>query len=298
MASSTGWLKLHRKLQDSDIFNDPDLLRLWLLCLMKASHSSREVMVQGEKVELEPGQFLTGRSALYDDYNKDLPNKHVVKDTTLWNRLKKLESMGSLTIESLPTRKASVITLNNWEEHQTEETKKTPKRTKKEEDPEIMSEFLKTGEESKDLDLLPEKDEKKKGKRIYTKEDIEYNLSARLFYWILQNNPKAKKPNPQKWADVIRLMIERDNREPEDIKAVIDWSQNDDFWMSNILSTDKLRKQFDTLYMQMERDRKKKEQARKGTSRNGNKNDLLRNLMEKEAQNNDESGHNKAFLLD
>ena len=131
MASNTGWIKLHRKFKESDIFNDPDLLRLWVLILMKASHSKREVTIQGEKVELEPGQFITGRSALHSDYNKDLPKKFMVKDTTLWNRLKKLESMGSLTIENLPSRRASVITLNNWDKHQAEESKEKKAKHKK-----------------------------------------------------------------------------------------------------------------------------------------------------------------------
>lgn len=297
MASSTGWVKLHRKFKESDIFNDPELLRLWLLCLMKASHSTREVTIQGERVELEPGQFLTGRSALYSDYNEGMPKKYMVKDTTLWNRLKKLESMGSLTIENLPSRKASVITLNNWDEHQTEEkSKKKPKRAKKEEDPKAMEEFIKAGED-KELETLPEK--KKKGKRIYTKEDVEYKLASRLFYWMLQNNPKARKPDPQKWADVVRLMIERDNRTPEEIKLYIDWSQNHSFWKGNILSTQKLRDQFDKLIVQygVEQEKKQKAQARFSSGRNGKKNDLLRDMMEREARN-EQGGNNKTLYLD
>lgn len=212
--------------------------------------------------------------------------------------MKKLESMGSLTIDNLPSRKASIITLINWDEHQAEERAIKPKKAKKEEDPKVMEEFLRAGEESKELAALPEK--KKKGKREFTRDDVEYKLASRLFFWILQNNPKAKKPNPQKWADVVRLMIERDEREPEDIKNVIDWAQNNDFWMSNILSTEKLRKQFDTLYIQMikEREKKAKNQSYKGTGRNGKKNDLLRDMLEREERNGEQSGNNQTVYLD
>ena len=46
-------------------------------------------------------------------------------------------------------------------------------------------------------------------------------------------------------------MIRLDNRQPNEIKAVIEWSQEDDFWQDNILSTTKLRKHFDQLSMKM-----------------------------------------------
>ena len=48
-------------------------------------------------------------------------------------------------------------------------------------------------------------------------------------------------------------MIRRENRAPDDIEHVIDWCQQDDFWKSNILSTVKLRKQFDQLSMKMKK---------------------------------------------
>ena len=42
-------------------------------------------------------------------------------------------------------------------------------------------------------------------------------------------------------------MIERDKRTPQQINNMIDWCQADDFWKQNILSTAKLRKQYDTM---------------------------------------------------
>ena len=71
-----------------------------------------------------------------------------------------------------------------------------------------------------------------------------------LFGKIKQNNPQHKdltESQEQKWADHIRLMIQRDNRTPQQIKNMIDWSQADTFWRQNILSTAKLRKQYDTM---------------------------------------------------
>lgn len=53
-----------------------------------------------------------------------------------------------------------------------------------------------------------------------------------------------------KWIDQIRLMIESDGYTTEDMRTVFKFLQYDNFWKTNILSTDKLRKQFDKLLMQ------------------------------------------------
>lgn len=79
-----------------------------------------------------------------------------------------------------------------------------------------------------------------------------------LFNLMLQNNPSAKEPNFDKWANDFRLMRERDNRTDEQIKYLIKWSHNDDFWRANILSPSKLRKQFDTLIAKIKSEREKK----------------------------------------
>ena len=71
-----------------------------------------------------------------------------------------------------------------------------------------------------------------------------------LFAKIKENNSEHKlltNSQKQKWADSIRLMMERDNRTAQQIKNMIDWCQQDDFWKQNILSTAKLRKQYDIM---------------------------------------------------
>ena len=53
-------------------------------------------------------------------------------------------------------------------------------------------------------------------------------------------------------------MILLDKRTPKEIESVIEFSQNDSFWMANILSAAALRKQFDKLYLQSKRQRNMK----------------------------------------
>lgn len=89
-----------------------------------------------------------------------------------------------------------------------------------------------------------------KTQRKFADDSVEMQLAMYLFSKIKENNPDHKKltdSQKQKWADNIRLMIQRDNRAPQKIKNMIDWCQADDFWKQNILSTAKLRKQYDTM---------------------------------------------------
>ena len=84
----------------------------------------------------------------------------------------------------------------------------------------------------------------------FADDSVEMQLAMHLFAKIKENNPDHKEltdSQKQKWADSIRLMIERDDRSPKQIKNMIDWCQADSFWRNNILSTAKLRKQYDTM---------------------------------------------------
>ena len=90
-----------------------------------------------------------------------------------------------------------------------------------------------------------------KNKKIYVETSNEYRLAKYLFELIRKNNPEFKEPNIQTWALHIDRMIRIDKREISDIKIIMEWCQNHDFWYSKILSTDKLRKQYDQLFMQM-----------------------------------------------
>ena len=88
-------------------------------------------------------------------------------------------------------------------------------------------------------------------KKKYHPDDIEFRLSSFLLGEIRRRKSDYREPNLQKWAVHIDRMIRLDKRKPEKIKQVILWCQLDDFWQNNILSTEKLRKHFDRLELQM-----------------------------------------------
>ena len=99
-----------------------------------------------------------------------------------------------------------------------------------------------------------EEEEDKRNKRSFVETSNEFRLSKQLFELIKNRKSTFKKPNLQKWAEQIDLMIRLDKREPSVIEAVIEWCQQDEFWQNNILSTQKLRKQFDQLELKMNQD--------------------------------------------
>ena len=88
-------------------------------------------------------------------------------------------------------------------------------------------------------------------KTFFVEGSFPLKLSTLLYNLILQNNPNYKKPNLQTWAKHIDIMLRVDKRDTIEIEQVIRWCQKDDFWHTNILSTAKLRKQFDQLSLKM-----------------------------------------------
>ncbi len=179
------------------------------------------------------------------------------------------------------------ICISNWEKHQNidglervkqlnaERNKKYRERKKQqqlalenkgeESDACVTSRDDTDIEEDKELDI--DKDKKKKEKTSRHKfETCDTNGAKYLFEKIRGNNPKQKEPNFDTWSNDFRLMREKDNRELQEIKDVIDWCQADPFWQGNILSAKKLREKFDQLTIQMNSKKGAKNNAESGGS--------------------------------
>jgi len=90
--------------------------------------------------------------------------------------------------------------------------------------------------------------------KTFAEDSEPYRLAALLRQLILNNLADAKVPaDLSAWAIDIERLIRLDNKKPEDIEAVIRWTQGDNFWCSNILSAKKLRKNFDQVTLQMKK---------------------------------------------
>lgn len=80
------------------------------------------------------------------------------------------------------------------------------------------------------------------------REDVE-KLCAHFLAAVSANGVKASIT--AKWRTEARLMLDKDKRDPHEIRAVIDWATQDSFWRANVLSVPTLREKYDRLRLNM-----------------------------------------------
>lgn len=240
------------------IWADPNYLKLWIYCLFQASYKEHEQLVGNQMVKLERGQFITGRFALAEEMNRGVKPKQRINELTWWRHLSNLEKFGMLNIKT--TNKYSIVTVENYDFYQGMVSK----------DEQQSEQQLNNKRTTDEQQLNTNNKDNKKNKDNNTSLVVKFSISdmenAKLLFELMQmNNPDAKKPNFDKWADEFRLIRERDNRTDEQIKYLIRWTQHDAFWKSNILSPSKLRKQWDQLALKAKEEHARKQQMQIGT---------------------------------
>ncbi|MEX3715409.1 DnaD domain protein [Cytobacillus horneckiae] len=112
---------------NNPVWQDPKLFKLWMLCLLEASHKEHDQLVGKQIVKLQPGQFITGRFSLSKLFNEGAKKSDIVPESTVWRWLKWLEKNEFLNIKS--STKFSVITIKNWNLYQQSEHQMNNKRT-------------------------------------------------------------------------------------------------------------------------------------------------------------------------
>lgn len=66
----------------------------------------------------------------------------------------------------------------------------------------------------------------------------------------------SKRPSiTKRWRTSARLLLDVDGRTPDQVRAAIDWCQQDEFWRSNVMSMPKLREKYDQLRLAATRNR-------------------------------------------
>lgn len=116
------YIKLFRKLLNSPIFENEKALKIWIWCLLKATHKERLQLVGQQEVNLQKGQFVFGRKKASEELK--------MSESTIYKYIKLLEKLQMISVNS--NNKFSVITVKKWEEYQIEELKDNNKVTTKE----------------------------------------------------------------------------------------------------------------------------------------------------------------------
>lgn len=230
---------------DSFVWTNPNMYKLWSLCLMKASHENRKFLFNGKEIWLNSGEFVTGRDAITFEMNRGVKSEHQVNSASVWRWLKKFESEQMLNIKS--TTKYSVISINNWDEYQGSEQQVNIKRTTSEQQVNTNKND-KNDKNDKNNNIVS----KKSKKRIYPDDDSNKKLAVLLFRKISQNQ-NIKEPDLDNWANTIRLTIESDKRAGKEVQDIIVWATQDEFWKGVVLSASSLRRNFDKMNAQKNR---------------------------------------------
>ncbi|MBT2215867.1 hypothetical protein KK120_08895 [Virgibacillus dakarensis] len=253
-----GYVLLARKIRKSALWKSLKATHRVVLIdlLLQAQFKDGEVIRNGEIIPLKRGQIATSYQQIVDDIaDKDVTVK-VVR-----NAINKLVKHDFLAKDESVSRakKGLLLTIVNYGIYQESDNYKGKERGK-----DMGNEGAKQGQSKGKAGAINKNDnnveecnnnDKKKSRHKFEIRDM--TLAELLLTKIRENNPNYKQPNLEKWANDVRLMRERDERTEKQIEYLINWSQDNDFWQSNILSTAKLREKFDTLIMQAKREKQK-----------------------------------------
>lgn len=106
--NGNGFITLHRKLINSAVFENPNDLKIWIWCLLRANHSSNTFFFGGDEITIKRGQFIFGRFTAAKELK--------MNPSTIYKILKKLERAGMIDIKS--NNKNSLLSIIKYETYQ------------------------------------------------------------------------------------------------------------------------------------------------------------------------------------
>ena len=278
-----GYILLSRKLIESEIWRKPPLyLKVWVYLLARAQHGDYKGLKRGELRASIPE--IMEDCFWYIGYRKVTPTKDQIFQILDWMRKPQNISCESndesnkqaTMITTTRATQGMLIKIDNYSLYQQSKNYESNDVTNDENDTKAtmthdnINKNDKNYKNDKDIlsdDSIPKKEKKSNTKFNYEPEHME--LAELLYDEILKNNPNHKKPDLESWANSFRLTMERDKRTFENLKIIIQWCQSDSFWYTNILSADKLRKQYDQLSIKMEQQTKPKPNQPTGRNMDG-----------------------------
>lgn len=141
MIERNGYIKVHRKMMNSDVFTDSNKMKLWMICLFNVAYEQTSQLINGEKVTLNAGEFVTGRYVLEEQFNKGVKKANRVSGITLMRMLKSFASSQMLNIKT--TNKYTLVTVLNWSDYQDSEQQSDIKVTSNRHQPDTKKKYKK-----------------------------------------------------------------------------------------------------------------------------------------------------------
>lgn len=288
-----GWIKLYRQIIFSDIYQMPPLyLRVFERLIIEANYQDIEIPYKkkGGKIAskklIKRGERLTSIRdickwvAWYERGKEVIPNCKTVQNILEWlseNDMIKIYGFKSNRTEThykivnysdyqdtedeeVTDREQSVYSSGTESIQSLDTNKKDKNNNIINNINNIYSTFEKKPEEKAHSDAhnAPKNKKGSKAKKVFSNEHKEYLLAKYLSKEISErlNVPLQKEDTLQKWSYEFEKMVRLDGIDIDDIKDVLVFSQEDEFWQTNILSAGKFRKQYLALLAKMRKEEK------------------------------------------
>lgn len=116
-----GWLKLHRAIVDSAVFEDAEVLKIWIWLLCNVAHEEHDTIYYGKIIHLKKGQIVSGRKKIAQLTN--------MSESKVYRALNLLKKMGNIDIKV--NNRFSLITVVKWAFFQADNKKVNSKTTAK-----------------------------------------------------------------------------------------------------------------------------------------------------------------------
>ena len=99
-----GWIKIHKKLMKSAIWQDPLRLKAWMHILLSANYEDKEWLCNKEVVTIKKGQFITSNRKLQDAWG--------CSANTVRRILSQLQQLDMIKVEISPYRYTLLTVIN------------------------------------------------------------------------------------------------------------------------------------------------------------------------------------------
>ena len=240
---------IDRKIFSSDIwFASPWKLKIWIYLLGNANHKDGNFM----GVEIKRGQILRSYRTIAKDCGYKIGYRLKKPSIDTVRRICE-ELTKDLRTRSRTVHCGTLFTIINYNELQPfSNTRSVQAIVQQSYNDRTMGVHNKNVKN--DNNVKKKEKDSCSNKKTFEPHSVEIVLSEMLLGFINGRNGNFKKPDIQKWAGDIDKMIRIDKRNSCGIMNAICWAQADEFWQNNILSTAKLRKQYDQVIMRMKKD--------------------------------------------